>query len=123
MMAATLARGRTTLRNCAKEPEIVDLAVFLRACGARISGEGSATITIDGVERLQGAEHRVIPDRIEAGTFITRFEIDGQLVQITPDTVFEGGTAANIAVNVQVDVEGFFDADDVFVATEIDFFQ
>jgi UDP-N-acetylglucosamine 1-carboxyvinyltransferase len=70
MMAATLADGRTTLHNSAREPEITDLALFLNACGARVDGAGTATIVIDGVEQLRGATHRVIPDRIEAGTFI-----------------------------------------------------
>jgi UDP-N-acetylglucosamine 1-carboxyvinyltransferase len=70
MMAATLAEGRTVLRNCAREPEIADLARFLAACGARLEGAGTDTIVIEGVERLHGTEHRVIPDRIETGTFL-----------------------------------------------------
>ncbi len=70
MMAAALAEGRTVLRNCALEPEIADLARFLAACGARIEGAGGDTITIEGVTRLRGTEHRVIPDRIETGTFL-----------------------------------------------------
>jgi UDP-N-acetylglucosamine 1-carboxyvinyltransferase len=70
MMAAVLARGRTVLRNAAREPEIGDLAECLRSMGARISGEGTSTVLIDGVPRLGGARHRVVPDRIEAGTFL-----------------------------------------------------
>jgi len=70
MMAAALADGRTVLRNCAQEPEVADLAAFLNACGARIEGGGDTTVTIDGVDRLRGATHAVIPDRIEAGTFL-----------------------------------------------------
>jgi len=70
MMAATLAEGRTVLRNCALEPEITDLARFLIGCGARIEGAGTETIVVDGVTSLGGAEHAVIPDRIEAGTFL-----------------------------------------------------
>jgi UDP-N-acetylglucosamine 1-carboxyvinyltransferase len=70
MMTASLADGRTVLRNCAQEPEVADLAAFLNACGARIEGAGGATVTIDGVDRLRGATHAVIPDRIEAGTFL-----------------------------------------------------
>ncbi|MEK8131707.1 UDP-N-acetylglucosamine 1-carboxyvinyltransferase [Paenibacillus filicis] len=70
MMAATLAEGTTLLENAAKEPEIVDLANYLNAMGARIRGAGTGTIRIDGVERLKGAEHTVIPDRIEAGTYM-----------------------------------------------------
>lgn len=70
MMAATLARGTTTLRNAAREPEIVDLADLLNKMGARVNGAGSETIQIEGVESLGGAEHTIIPDRIETGTFI-----------------------------------------------------
>lgn len=70
MMAAALAEGRTVLENAAREPEIVDLANCLIAMGARIEGHGTATITIDGVERLHGCEYHVMPDRIEAGTYL-----------------------------------------------------
>ena len=66
MMAATLANGVTVIESAACEPEIVDLAKFLVAMGAKISGAGSPTITITGVKKLHGAEHEVIPDRIEA---------------------------------------------------------
>jgi len=70
IMAAALARGRSTLRNVAREPEIVDLVRFLRAMGARIEGEGTDTMTVDGVEALAGATYEVMPDRIEAGTYL-----------------------------------------------------
>jgi UDP-N-acetylglucosamine 1-carboxyvinyltransferase len=70
LMAATLAEGRTVLENAAREPEVVDLAELLIKMGARIEGHGTDRIVIDGVERLHGAQHRVIPDRIEAGTFL-----------------------------------------------------
>ncbi|MBK1647537.1 UDP-N-acetylglucosamine 1-carboxyvinyltransferase [Rhabdochromatium marinum] len=70
MMAATLAEGRTVLENAAREPEVVDLADFLNAMGARISGAGSSTLVIDGVEHLSGAEYSVLPDRIETGTYL-----------------------------------------------------
>ena len=70
MMAATLARGTTTLRNAAREPEIGDLAELLNKMGARVNGAGEHTISIEGVESLGGAEHTIIPDRIETGTFI-----------------------------------------------------
>jgi UDP-N-acetylglucosamine 1-carboxyvinyltransferase len=70
MMAATLARGTTTLRNAAREPEIVDLAELLNKMGARVNGAGTGTIQIEGVPALGGAEHTIIPDRIETGTFI-----------------------------------------------------
>jgi UDP-N-acetylglucosamine 1-carboxyvinyltransferase len=69
-MAATLAEGRTVLNNAAREPEIADLAELLNRMGARVRGAGSSTITIEGVEALGGAEHTIIPDRIETGTFL-----------------------------------------------------
>lgn len=70
MMAATLAEGRTILENCAREPEIIDLAECLNEMGADISGQGTHTITINGVESLTGCHHRVISDRVEAGTYL-----------------------------------------------------
>lgn len=70
LMAAALAEGRTVLENAAREPEVVDLAELLIKMGADIQGHGTDRIVIEGVERLHGAEHRVIPDRIEAGTFL-----------------------------------------------------
>jgi UDP-N-acetylglucosamine 1-carboxyvinyltransferase len=70
MMAATLADGTTIIENAAREPEVTDLAQCLNAMGARVSGAGSDVITIEGVERLHGARHRVMPDRIETGTFL-----------------------------------------------------
>ena len=70
MMAATLAEGRTVIASAACEPEVTDLASYLNACGARITGQGTPEITVEGVDGLKGAEHRVIPDRIEAGTFM-----------------------------------------------------
>ncbi len=70
MMAAVLADGTTVLENCAREPEVVDLANCLNAMGARVSGAGSEVITIEGVERLGGASHRIMPDRIETGTYL-----------------------------------------------------
>lgn len=77
MMAAVLAEGTTVIENCAKEPEIVDLANFLNAMGAKVRGAGTGTIRIDGVTALYGAEHAVIPDRIEAGTFMIAAAITG----------------------------------------------
>jgi UDP-N-acetylglucosamine 1-carboxyvinyltransferase len=70
MLAACLAAGETIIENAAREPEVVDLANCLVAMGARISGAGTDTIRIQGVERLHGAQHRVMPDRIETGTFL-----------------------------------------------------
>ncbi len=70
LMAATLAEGETILRNCAREPEVADLADLLNKMGASIAGAGTSTIRVQGVSKLNGARHRIIPDRIEAGTFI-----------------------------------------------------
>src|SRR5271154_5604380 len=70
LMAATLAEGETVMRNCAREPEVVDLADLLNKMGAKIQGAGTSTIRVTGVSKLKGAKHRIIPDRIEAGTFI-----------------------------------------------------
>jgi len=82
MMAATLAEGRTNLRNVAREPEVVDLADMLISMGARIEGAGSDTMSIEGVEALHGTTHRIIPDRIEAGTFLIAAAITGGEVTI-----------------------------------------
>jgi len=81
MMAATLAEGQTILENAAREPEIADLALFLNAMGARISGYGTDTIIIDGVESLRGTEYDVLPDRIEAGTYLVAAAITGGRVR------------------------------------------
>ncbi len=70
LMAATLAEGETVMQNCAREPEVADLAALLNKMGARIEGAGTSTIRVQGVTKLHGARHRIIPDRIEAGTFI-----------------------------------------------------
>jgi len=70
MLAATMARGTTVLHNAAREPEVTDTAVFLNLMGARIRGAGTPTIVIEGVERLHGAHYAIIPDRIEAGTYL-----------------------------------------------------
>jgi UDP-N-acetylglucosamine 1-carboxyvinyltransferase len=83
MMAATLAKGETVLRNAAREPEVVDLAELLVAMGAQIEGAGTSTIRIQGVDRLGGAEHTIIPDRIEAGTFLVAGAITGGDLTLT----------------------------------------
>ena len=77
MMAATLAKGQTVISNAAKEPEVSDLAEMLIKMGAKISGHGTDTITITGVDKLSGTEHHVIPDRIEAGTYAVAAAITG----------------------------------------------
>lgn len=77
MMAAVLAEGETVIENAAREPEVVDVAELLTKMGARIEGAGTSTIRIKGVARLHGAEHKIIPDRIEAGTFLIAGAISG----------------------------------------------
>lgn len=83
MMAAALAEGKTVIHNAAREPEIPDLAELLNKMGARIRGEGSETITIEGVKELSSAEHTIIPDRIETGTFIVAAAITKGDLEIT----------------------------------------
>jgi UDP-N-acetylglucosamine 1-carboxyvinyltransferase len=82
MMAAVLAEGRTILENAAREPEVVDLAKCLAAMGAKIEGAGTDVIRIDGVEALHGATHRVMPDRIETGTFLVAVAAAGGKVRL-----------------------------------------
>jgi UDP-N-acetylglucosamine 1-carboxyvinyltransferase len=83
MMAATLADGTTVIENAACEPEVVDLADCLNAMGARVQGAGTAVITIEGVKRLHGARHRVMPDRIETGTFLVAAAATGGSIRLT----------------------------------------
>ena len=83
MMAATLAEGKTVIHGAACEPEIVDLADCLIAMGAKITGHGSPTLTIEGVDELSGCHHRVIPDRIEAGTYVIAGAMTGGAVRVT----------------------------------------
>jgi len=88
LMAAVLAEGSTVIENAASEPEIIDLAAFLTKMGATITGAGTDTILIDGVEKLNGAEHTVMPDRIEAGTLMTAAALTGgdiTLSNVVPD--------------------------------------
>lgn len=82
MMAAALARGTTVIENAAKEPEVEDLAACLNGMGARISGAGSDAVTVEGVDKLRGASHRIIPDRIEAGTFMVAAALTGGEITI-----------------------------------------
>jgi len=91
LMAASLARGTTVLENCAREPEVIDLANLLNAMGARISGAGEETITIDGVDGLGAAEHTIIPDRIEGGTYLIGAALTGG------DVLLENANAADLA--------------------------
>lgn len=104
LMAATLAQGTTVLENCAVEPEVVDLANCLVKMGAKIDGIGTQTMTIEGVDELHGAEHSVVPDRIEAGTFLCAVAMTGgdvtlrhaapQTMEVVLDKLKEAG--ANI---------------------------
>ncbi|MCG8391681.1 MAG: UDP-N-acetylglucosamine 1-carboxyvinyltransferase [Pseudomonadales bacterium] len=86
MMAAALAEGTTYLENAAREPEVVDLANFINAMGGKVSGAGTDTITIEGVERLGGCHHQVVADRIETGTYLIAAAITGGRIK-TKDTV------------------------------------
>ena len=91
LMAACLAQGTTVLENCAREPEVADLARLLGAMGARIEGAGEATIVVHGVEGLSGASHTIIPDRIEGGTYLIGAALTGG------DVVLEGAEPADLA--------------------------
>ena len=82
LMAATLAEGETVMQNCAREPEVADLAELLNKMGAKIEGAGTSTIRVRGVSKLHGAKHRIIPDRIEAGTFILAGAVTGGDVKV-----------------------------------------
>ncbi len=96
MMAASLAKGESVIENAAREPEIVDLAACLTKMGARISGAGTATIHIDGVERLTGTRHAVMPDRIEAGTYAMAVAMTGG------DVFLDGATLSNLEKPIEV---------------------
>ncbi len=117
MMAAALAEGRTVLENAAREPEVVDLADFLIAMGARIKGAGTDRIEIEGVERLHGANYEVLPDRIEAGTYLVAGAITGGHVRVKnvrPDhldavlaKLREAGARVDVGENwIEVDMQG-----------------
>ncbi len=125
LMAATLARGRTIIKNAAQEPEVSDLARFLQAMGARIDGIGTDVLTIDGVKELQPASYRIMPDRIEAGTYlaaaaITRGEVTirqapvehltavidkfletGLKLRVDKDTIYVRPTGALVGVDIK----------------------
>jgi len=96
LMAATLARGETVIENAAREPEVVDVANCLIAMGARISGAGTSTIVVEGVDRLRGARHRVVSDRIETGTYAMAVAMTGG------DVLLEGAEAALLQTPIDV---------------------
>ncbi len=83
LMAAVLAEGETVMENCAREPEVTDLAALLTAMGAKVEGAGTPTIRVRGVDKLHGAKHRINPDRIEAGTFLVAGAITGGDLHVT----------------------------------------
>jgi UDP-N-acetylglucosamine 1-carboxyvinyltransferase len=83
MMAAALAEGETVLENAAREPEVVDLANFINSMGARVSGAGTSTIRINGVDELGGTQHRVLPDRIESGTYLVAAAMTGGRIRLS----------------------------------------
>lgn len=109
MMAGTLAKGITLIENAAREPEVVDTAEFLNKMGAKISGAGTDTITIEGVERLGGCEHRIVADRIETGTFLIAAAVSGGRVTCrgtkadTMESVIEKLREAGMQVDVTED--------------------
>ncbi len=105
MLAATLAKGVTTLENAAREPEITDLADCLNAMGAKISGGGSSTITIEGVARLHGAEHRVLPDRIETGAYAMAVAATGGELTLTGTNSDLLGAAWSVLEETGVDLD------------------
>ena len=117
MMAAALAEGRTELENAAREPEVVDLANFLNAMGAKIQGAGSDKIVIDGVERLHGTAYEVLPDRIETGTYLVAGAITGGRIRVKhtrPDhldavigKLQEAGAQVGVGDNwIEIDMRG-----------------
>ena len=109
MMAATLAKGITIIENAAREPEVVDTAVFLNKMGAKIGGAGTDMITVEGVERLTGCQHHIVPDRIETGTFLVAAAISGGRITCkgtkadTLDAVIEKLREAGMQVDVTED--------------------
>jgi UDP-N-acetylglucosamine 1-carboxyvinyltransferase len=117
MMAACLADGETVLENAAREPEVVDLARCLTAMGARIEGAGSSSITVQGVERLHAASHRVLPDRIETGTYLVAAamtrgririrEADAGLLEAVLDKLREAGARISTGPDwIEIDMKG-----------------
>jgi len=109
MMAAALADGVSVLENAAREPEVIDLANCLISMGANIVGAGSDTITVTGVEELHGAEHRILPDRIESGTFLVAAAATGGSITLRNtsadilDTVLEKLTEAGASLRIEAD--------------------
>lgn len=110
MLAATLAKGETVLENAAREPEIADLADCLNSMGAKVSGAGTSTITIEGVEKLHGTEHKVMSDRIEAGTYAMAVAAAGGDVTLTNAPVAALSAINHALRNAGVEVDADKDA-------------
>ena len=108
LMAAVLAEGQTVLENCAREPEVTDLAALLTAMGAKIEGAGTSVIRVQGVDKLHGARHRINPDRIEAGTFLIAGAITGgDLVVASCNPAHLGAVIARLEeVGARIDIMG-----------------
>jgi len=104
MLAATLAKGTTILNNAAREPEIADLANCLNAMGAKISGAGTSTITIEGVETLSGTEHTVLPDRIETGSYAMTVGVTGGELTLTETNIELLGAAADSLIEAGLEL-------------------
>ncbi len=105
MLAATLAKGTTVLENAAREPEIADLADCLNAMGAKVSGAGHSTVTIEGVDRLHGGEHRVLPDRIETGAYVMAVAATGGELTLTGTDASLLGAAWGVLQETGLDME------------------
>ena len=113
MLAAVKAKGRTVIENAAREPEIIDVATLLNNMGARVRGAGTDVITIEGVEKLNGTRHQVIPDRIEAGTYIALAAAVGQGIQI--DNVLYEHLESYLAKLEEMGVRMTVSEDSIFV--------
>ena len=116
MMAATLANGTTILANAAREPEIVDLGECLIAMGAKIEGLGTETIRIEGVKSLSGARHRVLPDRIETGTYIIAAGMTGGNVRLKNANIDHLNAAVSLLERAGINIEQ--DSDDIIVSRD-----
>jgi UDP-N-acetylglucosamine 1-carboxyvinyltransferase len=108
LMAAVLADGETVMENCAREPEVTDLAAMLVSMGAKIEGAGSGVIRVQGVDKLHGTRHRINPDRIEAGTFLVAGAITGGDLRVTQcnPTHLSSVVTKLQECGVRIDIEG-----------------
>ncbi len=105
MLTATMAQGTTVLRNAAREPEVTDLAVLLNMMGADVEGAGSDTIEIRGVSELGGADHEILPDRIEAGTYLIAGALKGDRLEVTKCRPMDLETVINKVQEIGADIE------------------